>query len=265
MPSAVVVAAIGLFAGWLAGFLGAGGGFATVVLLMAAGLDAHDAVGTSLAFTIVIGGWGTFLHLRKGTSNPRLAVALGVPAALTALLGAQVAEALSPRTLMFCFAALAALVAVALLAGRRPEMAIAPISGGQVDKFPGRLTLAAVDRRRALAALLGGAISGFLSGLLGISGGIVLVPYMLLVLKIDEHIAVGTSLFTILIGSVVAASRHASLGNVDFGVALYAAPAGVLGSLLGVRMSHLASGRTLRLAFLALLVCSAAYTLARAI
>ncbi|MFP5380226.1 MAG: sulfite exporter TauE/SafE family protein, partial [Vicinamibacteria bacterium] len=63
MLDAITLISIGLASGYLAGMLGAGGGFATVVLLLAAGFTAHEAVGTSLVYTIVIGAWGTYLHL----------------------------------------------------------------------------------------------------------------------------------------------------------------------------------------------------------
>ncbi|MGH2829076.1 MAG: sulfite exporter TauE/SafE family protein [Actinomycetota bacterium] len=263
MPSPAILVAIGCTTGFLAGLLGAGGGFATVVLLLAAGAGAHEAVGTSLIFTVVVGAWGTAVHLRRGTASPWLAVALGLPSAATALVGAQAAEALSDRALVLWFAALTLIVAVAFLARptQDPESAVVD---AVADPRPGSLRLEMRPTTRlVVGAMGGGAVIGLLKGLFGVGGGFLLVPFMVLVLAVPEHLAVGSSLFAILIGSIAGGIRHASYGNVDWEMLWPLLPGGVAGSWIGAVMVRRVSAQTIRRAFVALMLASAAFLIAK--
>ena len=77
MANGVVLVAVGCLTGVLAGMLGAGGGFATVALLLAAGATPHVAVGTAIVYMMVMGGWGAFMHVHLRSVDRRLAVAIG--------------------------------------------------------------------------------------------------------------------------------------------------------------------------------------------
>src|SRR5919108_529311 len=103
--------------------LGAGGGFATVALLLAADVNPHVAVGTALVYLMVMGGWGTFMHVHLRSVDRQLAIVLGTSAAAFALVGAQVAEALEGRDLVLALALFTAVVSGVSLAwpqSRRP-------------------------------------------------------------------------------------------------------------------------------------------------
>src|SRR5690349_6932820 len=123
MANGVVLVAVGCLTGVLAGMLGAGGGFATVALLLAAGATPHVAVGTALVYMMVMGGWGAFVHVHLRSVDRRLAVTIGSAAAISALAGAQIAEALSGRDLALALALFTASVSGVSLAWpqtRRP-------------------------------------------------------------------------------------------------------------------------------------------------
>ena len=123
MANEVVLVAVGCLTGVLAGMLGAGGGFATVALLLAADVNPHVAVGTALVYLMVMGGWGTFMHVHLRSVDRRLALAIGASAAISALVGAQVAEALDGRDLVLALALFTAAVSGVSLAWpqtRRP-------------------------------------------------------------------------------------------------------------------------------------------------
>lgn len=261
---AVILIAIGLASGFLAGLLGAGGGFATVVLLLASGLSAHEAVGTSLVYTVVIGAWGTFLHLRKGTAAAWLALALGIPSAATALLGAHLGDSMDERTLLLAFAALTVVVGVAFLLQRSPEVQhvedeVLPIAGAQHVARPSSLVRS--NPRIVAFAVAGGGVIGILKGLFGVGGGFLLVPFMVLALKIPEHVAVGSSLFAILLGSVAGGIKHVTLGNVVGPDLVWLIPGGLAGSFIGAALVHRITGAAIRRSFVALMFVSAAYLL----
>jgi uncharacterized membrane protein YfcA len=114
-----------------------------------------------------------------------------------------------------------------------------------------------------LVALVTGAVAGTLAGLLGVGGGIVIVPalyHVFPLLGIDEsvrmHLAVGTSLATIILTSIMSARAHAHRGAVDRDLLLVYAPGIVIGVLVGAFLGARARGELLVLIFasIALLV-----------
>jgi hypothetical protein len=78
-----------------------------------------------------------------------------------------------------------------------------------------------------------GIVAGILSGLLGVGGGIIMVPAMVLLLGIDQRMAQGISLAVIIPVSVSGTVVHGAHGNVKLDVGIWLALGGVLGGLLG--------------------------------
>jgi uncharacterized membrane protein YfcA len=107
----VLAAVLGLAAGLLAGMFGVGGGVVFVPVLIALGLDHHEAIGTSLLAIIPTVLVGTWSQSRYGNVRWRPALVLGVAAAITAQGGAALAESLSDATLRRLFAVLLVVVA----------------------------------------------------------------------------------------------------------------------------------------------------------
>jgi uncharacterized protein len=107
----VLAALLGLAAGLLAGMFGVGGGVVFVPVLIALGLDHHEAIGTSLLAIIPTVLVGTWSQSRYGNVRWRPALVLGVAAAITAQGGAVLAESLSDATLRRLFAVLLVVVA----------------------------------------------------------------------------------------------------------------------------------------------------------
>lgn len=101
-----------------------------------------------------------------------------------------------------------------------------------------------------------GVIAGLMAGLLGVGGGIVIVPvlyHLFTLLGIDEsvkmHVAVGTSLATIIPTSLRSARTHANKGNLDTALLKSLAPSLLFGVLVGTLVSGLVSGQVLSLVF----------------
>ncbi len=80
-------------------------------------------------------------------------------------------------------------------------------------------------------------LAGGLGGLLGIGGGLVLVPFFHYVLKMNMHLSVGTSLAIIVPTALVGAARHASGHFVDWRVFLFAGLFALVGSFVGAGIS----------------------------
>ena len=87
-----------------------------------------------------------------------------------------------------------------------------------------------------LAALIS-LLAGVLSGLLGIGGGLILVPLFHYGLKMDMHLAIGTSLAIIVPTALIGAFRHASGSFVDWRVFLFSVIFAILGGFIGASIS----------------------------
>ncbi len=115
----------------------------------------------------------------------------------------------------------------------------------------------------AVALALTGCLSGFLAGLLGVGGGIIVVPMLYLLFpfvgvaeEIRMHLAVGTSLATIIPTAIISSRSHHNKGSLDLTLLKKLGPAIVAGVVAGSIFGGKTSGRTLILIFatLALLV-----------
>ena len=112
-----------------------------------------------------------------------------------------------------------------------------------------------------LVYLLAGCVSGLISGLFGLGGGVVIVPVLLFVFtaqgvpaEVMVHMAVASSLAVIIITSLSSIRAHWKLGGVLWPVALRLAPGIVVGALLGALIAHWMSGALLQAVFALFLV-----------
>ena len=111
----IEVAAIGSFAGVLAGMFGVGGGVLFVpTLTLVLGLSQVDAEGTSLLAMIPVALMGTFGNWRRGLIDVRKVLTLGLFAALSAVAGAALAHQVPEQVLRKCFGIFLFLVAIQL-------------------------------------------------------------------------------------------------------------------------------------------------------
>ena len=111
--------------------------------------------------------------------------------------------------------------------------------------------------RRILLLLLVGAIGGFLSGMFGVGGGIIMVPLFVLLCGLDQRHASATSLVAIVPSAISGAVQYAVAGHLDLVAGLLIAAGGVAGSLVGTRLLKTLPLGWLRWLFIALLVVTA--------
>ena len=83
-----------------------------------------------------------------------------------------------------------------------------------------------------------GLVAGVLSSMLGVGGGIILVPILILLLKLDPHQAIGTSLAIIIPTVLVGAYTHYRLENVNVQLAIIIAIGAVVGAVLGAHIGE---------------------------
>ena len=110
------LALIGLVAGVFSAVFGVGGGVVVVPLLISlVGMPTHAATATSLGAILVTAAAGAMLYAVRGDVRLGYALLVGIPAVGGALIGAQLQQRLSGRTLTLAFSALLAVIGVRLI------------------------------------------------------------------------------------------------------------------------------------------------------
>jgi uncharacterized protein len=232
------VVLVGVAAGFMSGLFGVGGGVVIVPLLaLLAGFPAKVATGTSLSAIVPISVAGITGYATAGEVDWALAACLSVGAVAGAIVGTRLLVWISPSALQVVFAGVMVITAVRLI------VAEADPSGR------GDLTLAL-----AAGLVLLGIASGVLAGLLGVGGGIVIVPALTLLVGVPLVLAKGTSLAVILPTAVMGTFRNRRTQLTALRPAAVVGTAGIVSALGGSKLSlHLDAGIS-RALFAALLV-----------
>ncbi len=102
---------------------------------------------------------------------------------------------------------------------------------------------------RWIAFALIGIAGGFVSGLFGVGGGLIFVPFLVLLLGINLHLAIGTSLAAIVPVALMGAVQHHLKGQVNLKIALLLALFAIVGTWVGVYLSLSLDTHVLRKAF----------------
>jgi hypothetical protein len=117
--------------------------------------------------------------------------------------------------------------------------------------------------------IIGGALSGLMAGLLGIGGGLIVVPFLAFALPyagfpndIIMHIAVATSLANIVVTSIVSLYSHHKRGAVIWPLFMQMLPGSIAGAILGALLASVLASKSLQIIF-ALFVFFMAYNLAK--
>ena len=78
-----------------------------------------------------------------------------------------------------------------------------------------------------------GVTAGFLGGALGVGGGVMMVPVLIVLFGYDAHVAIGTSLGAVVLNAIAATWRHGSYHNVDWAAVAVLGGVGIVGAVLG--------------------------------
>lgn len=100
-------------------------------------------------------------------------------------------------------------------------------------------------------ALVIGVSSGAFAGILGVGGGVIIVPALVLGLGLDQHVAQGTSLMVIIPTALIGTYVNARRKLLDWRTVFLLSAGGVLGVLVGTTTALSVPGGTLRLIFAA--------------
>jgi hypothetical protein len=216
---------VGALAGFLSGLFGVGGGILIVpFLVLLTGMSQRLAHGTSLVAIIPIAASGVVGYVLADKVDYTAGACIAVGGMAGAILGTKALHALPQHVLRIVFALVLLVTAARMILGDADVSGRGALDGWMVAGF-----------------VLLGLAAGVLSGLLGVGGGIVMVPVMILGFGIPAAIAKGTSLLVILPTSMVGTWRNVRYHNakLDIGTAvgLAGAVTAFLGALLSIGLS----------------------------
>jgi hypothetical protein len=212
------------------GTLGSGGSIITMpVLVYVAGVPAHTAVGMSLVIVGVTAAAGSWLQSRRWGLDARAAGIFAVTGAAGAYGGAHLTPLVSGRTLMLVFAGLMLLAGWRMLASR--GAAAAPRA-------------CHVGRCAAVGLAL-----GVLTGFLGIGGGFLIVPALVLAAGLDMKRAVPTSLAIIACNAAGGLAGQLGHAAFDWGLTGAFLASALVGMAAGTAVAGRVSSEGLRRAF----------------
>ena len=233
LPLGLALAAV---IGLSLGLLGGGGSILTVpIFVYVLGYEAKPAIAMTLLVVAATSAVGALGHWREGHVNPRLALTFGLVAMVGAYAGARLAV-LIPGPVQLATLGVVMLAASAAMFRGRP----ADAEGAAARPLP--LMLAA------------GLAVGGLTGVVGVGGGFLIVPALVLLARLPMKDAVGTSLVVIAMNAASGFAGYVGEVAIPWGfVALFTVVA-IGGILAGTRLVRFVSQQQLRRGFAVFLV-----------
>lgn len=235
---------LGVFIGLALGMLGGGGSILTVpVLVYVMGFEVKEAVAMSLLIVGLTSLLGAFGHWRSGNVNLRVGLVFGAIATVATYAGARLAVHLSGDLQLILFATIALLAALAMLRDKRPE-----------DPQTSRELSTPIRSMPLRLIALEGVVVGVTTGLVGIGGGFLVVPALVLLGGVSVKEALGTSLLVIAMKSGAGFAGYLGQVEVPWGFAAAFAAFALFGVVAGTYAARFVPPTALRRCFAVFLI-----------
>lgn len=236
--------AIGFAIGLSLGLLGGGGSILTVpALVYLVGQTPHAAMTTSLAIVGANSLMGASFHRTHGTLDWKVALTFGGAGMLVAYLASGISKLLPAAVLLVIFALLMLVIGIMLLTRK----------GFKETTW---------QAKPLWVVLASGGLVGLLTGILGVGGGFLIVPALVMLVGLPMQVAVGTSLVVIAMNSVAGLAGHLNGETVDFILIAVFVLAGLAGTYAGAWLSKRLPAQKLQQAFAWFIILLAIFLLA---
>jgi uncharacterized protein len=239
----VLGAALGFLIGLSLGLLGGGGSILTVpIFVYVLGFGAKEAIAMSLFVVGLVSLFGAVGHWRAGNVDLRVGALFGAFSMIGTFGGARLAIFFSGAAQLTLFAVVMLLASAFMLRGAEPAAVDAAARRRQWS--PATVALTAVE----------GLGVGVLTGLVGVGGGFLIVPALVLLGGVPMKVAVGTSLMIIALKSATGFLGYLDQVVVDWGLMLVFSAIATAGIAVGTRLVRHVPAQSLRRAFAVFLV-----------
>ena len=223
---------LALIVGVTLGLLGGGGSILTVPILnYVMGMEPQEAIASSLVIVAITSAVALIPHWRGNRVSFSVGLPFGLASMVGAFLGGWSAQFVPGYILMLIFAVIMIATSVNMIRGKRRATSDEPTR-------PSLLVSASI-----------GAVVGAVTGLVGAGGGFLIVPALVLFGGLPMHLAIGTSLLTIVMKNAAALGGHIVSVSINWPVTMVFTAIAIVGSLIGARWVSKIQPDNLRVGF----------------
>jgi uncharacterized membrane protein YfcA len=233
----------GIVSGFVAGILGIGGGLLLVPFLLSLDFSPIQATSTSLMAITLTSTNGTIQNYLRGSINLSKVFSLAIPSMVTVSLGAMVATFIPDNVLAISFA-LFLLINIYLVKLKKS------LNHSLTGNYSS-----------VIKKLLTGSLSGFLAGIFGVGGGVVLVPLQIALLGENIKNAVINSLAVISLTSLSGTLTNLILGNILLPQGILLGIGGIIGITISGKLLVKIPDKWVEYFFIGLMISLSAYIL----
>jgi hypothetical protein len=262
--SVAVYLALGAAVGFISGLFGVGGGFLMTPLLTFLGIPPAVAVATCNAHVVASSVSGAVVHYRRNNVDVKMGAVMLTAGLVGTALGVEVVRLLRKAglfelTVSLTYVTFLGVVGtLVLIEGinawrhQQSDGVSSPRKSGQhnwIDGLPFKMRF---QRSKlyisAVPPMVIGMFVGFMSAIMGIGGGFILIPAMIYLLRMPTGVVVGTSLFQIVFTAAFATILHAVQNRtVDIVLAAILLAGGVIGAQFGTAAGERLRGEQIRI------------------
>ena len=255
----ILIIIAGIATGILLGLLGSGGSIITIpALIYLLGVNPKSAIAISLGIVAITATVSAIQHFRSGNVNLKIAAIF----ALFGLIGTYAGTKLGILTPVTVQLGLFALVMYAAAYKMlKPKLRFNAVGADVVKNTPEiTYVIGSLPARIGYLALLGLAV-GLLTGMVGVGGGFLIVPALVLLSGLPMKQAIGTSLVVVAVNSGTGFSGYLGVVPIDYTLMATFTAVAIAGSIIGGKISQYVSPDRLKRGFGVFLVIVATYIL----
>jgi uncharacterized membrane protein YfcA len=261
---------LGIAGGVLSGLFGIGGGFLVTPMLIFMGIPPYIAVATSSNQIVATSASAFFSYYKNRKVDIKMGSIMLFGGVVGGYLGIEIFRSLSNAGLIDFIIYLIYVIFLSFVSylmfidgykkiviGKIPSSRISVADGGKKDlskveilkKLPLQTQFIQSKIKVSIFVPISiGVFSGILASMLGIGGGIILVPAMMYLLKMPSSLVVGTSLYQMLLTAIFVTFFHAVINNaIDIILAILLIIGGVIGAQIGIKFTTKVSQGKLRI------------------
>lgn len=239
--------ALATLIGFSLGIMGGGGSILTVpILVYVLKMDPKVSIALSLAIVGATSLIGVFNHFRAGNINLKVAAIFGPVAMIGTFFGARISKLLTGETQLILFAIIMLLASVLMIRGRKE------------DDTPEDAPLKKLNIPLLAVEAIG---VGIVTGLVGVGGGFLIVPALVLLTGLPMKKSVGTSLLIIALNSFSGFAGYLGTFPIDWEFLIQFSAFSIVGILIGSQLVSFVSQKVLKKSFGIFLIFMGAFIL----
>lgn len=234
----VLLFLLSVLGGFLSGLLGLGGAVVMIPLMLTippvfgfGELSMKAVAGLSMIQVLFASFSGMIAHRKNRSVHFPALIYIGIPMGFSALAGSYASKYFQNIVLMYVFTGIVSLAFFTFLFDRKLKSEAGPVENISINK---------------VQCIIAGAVTGAVSGMVGVGGGFILMPFMTYFQKIPLKITMGTSLGIIFIGAVAGAIGKIASLQVDLILVIPVILGSVIAAQFGAKINKMTSPAVLR-------------------